>query len=104
MSNKSIFKKYIYKRQTLSDLAEEYKKSSRWIQKQIFEYEREIKHHKPRAIVLVCDATFYGKRKDKLGTLDFKYAITKEILLSKHIESELSADYIQLLHQLLKLG
>jgi hypothetical protein len=41
---------------------------------------------KPRAIVLVCDATFYGKRKDKLGTLVFKDDITKEILLSKHIE------------------
>ena len=49
-------------------------------------------------------ATFYGKRKDKLGTLVFKDNITKEILLSKHIESELSADYKQLLNQLLKLG
>lgn len=99
-----IFKKYIYKRQTLSDLAEEYKKSSRWIQKQVFEYEPEIIIHKPREIILVCDATFYGKRKDKLGTLVFKDDITKEILLSKHIESELSADYKLLLNQLLKLG
>ncbi|WP_416385452.1 IS256 family transposase, variant Zn-binding type [Sulfurimonas sp.] len=99
-----IFKKYIYKRQTLSDLAEEYKKSSRWIQKQIFEYEPNIKYHKPRAIVLICDATFYGKRKDKLGTLVFKDDITKEILLSKHIQSELSADYKLLLNQLLELG
>ena len=75
-----IFKKYIYKRQTLSDLAEGYKKSSRLVQKQIYEYEPEIKYHKPRAIVLVCDATFYAKRKDKSGTLIFKDDITKEIL------------------------
>ena len=88
----------------MSDLAEEYKKSSRWIQKQIFEYEPEIRTHKPRAIVLVCDATFYGKRKDKLGTLVCKDNITKEILLTKHIESELSADYKLFLNQLLKLG
>jgi len=52
----------------------------------------------------VYDATFYGKRKDKLGTLVFKDDITKEILLTKHIESELSADYNLLLNQLLKLG
>ena len=52
----------------------------------------------------MCDATFYGKRKDKLGTLVFKDDITKEILLSKHIESELSADYKLLLNKLLKLG
>lgn len=36
-------------------------------------------------IVLVCDATFYGKRKDKLGTLVFKDADSKEILIWKHI-------------------
>ena len=34
----------------------------------------------------------------------FKDDITKEILLSKHIESELSVDYKLLLNQLLKLG
>ena len=94
----------MYKRQTLSDLAEEYKRNPRWVQKQIFEYEPEIRIHKPRAIVLVCDATFYGKRRDKLGTLVFKDNITKEILLTKHIESELSSDYKLLLNQLLKLG
>ena len=52
----------------------------------------------------MCDATFYGKRKDKLGTLVFKDDITKEILLLKHIESELSADYKLLLNQLLEIG
>lgn len=91
-----IFKKYIYKRQTLSNLVEEYKKSPCWIQKQIFDYEPELKTHKPRKVILVCNATFYGKI-DKLGTLVFKDNITKEILLSKHIESELSTDYKLLL-------
>lgn len=52
----------------------------------------------------MCDATFYGKRRDKLGTLVFKDDITKEILLSKYIESELSADYKLLMQQLLELG
>ena len=36
---KIIFHKYIYKRQTLDDLASEYKRSISWVQKQIFEYE-----------------------------------------------------------------
>ena len=70
----------------------------------INKYEPAVRVHKPRAIVLVCDATFYGKRKDKLGTLVFKDNITKEILLTKHIQSELSADYNLLLNQLLELG
>ena len=49
-------------------------------------------------------ATFYGKRKDKLGTLVFKDDITKEILLWKHIRSELAIYYKHLLNQLLELG
>ncbi len=35
------------------------------------EYDGDEKQHKPRKINLACDATFYGKRKDKLGTLVF---------------------------------
>ena len=37
---------------------------------------------------LVCNATFYGKKRDKLGTLVFKDSKSKEILIWKHIQSE----------------
>ncbi len=40
--------------------------------KQRDEYIVECKVHNPRPVNLICDATFYGKRKDKLGTLVFK--------------------------------
>lgn len=53
---------------------------------------------------MVCDATFYGKRKDKLGTLVFKDADTKEVLIWKHIQSEKILDYKYLLQELLVLG
>ena len=52
----------------------------------------------------MCDATFYGKRKDKLGTLVFKDAVTDEILIWKHIEGEKLKDYKHLLSELLSLG
>lgn len=67
-------------------------------------YEPGEKIHNLREIVLVCDTTFYGKRKDKLGTLVFKDDITKEILLWKHIETEKQIHYIHLRDQLLELG
>ena len=60
--------------------------------------------HHPRAVNLVCDATFYGKRKDKLGTLVFKDVESKEILIWKHIESETIKDYKYLKEELLGLG
>ena len=44
---------------------------------------------------------FYGKRKDKLGTLVFKDNESKEILIWKHIESELVKDYKYLKDELL---
>ena len=60
--------------------------------KQRDEYIVDEKTYNPRAINLVCDATFYGKRKDKLGTLVFKDVESKEILIWKHIESETVQD------------
>jgi hypothetical protein len=60
--------------------------------------------HNPREVLLVCDATFYGKRKDKLGTLVFKDALENEILIWKHIQSEKQEDYFYLRDKLLELG
>jgi len=85
-------------------LAAEYTHSISWIQKQIFEYEPAYKVHNPRAVNLVCDATFYGKRKDKLGTLVFKDSITKEVLIWRHIQSETIKDYKYLITELIDLG
>ncbi len=48
------------------------------------DYETPEKVHTPRTGVLVCDATFYGKRKDKLGTLVFKDITETEALIWKH--------------------
>ena len=56
--------------------------------KQRDKYIVDKKMHNPRAINLICDATFYGKRKDKLSTLVFKDVELKEMLIWKHIEFE----------------
>lgn len=53
---------------------------------------------------MICDATFYGKRRDKLGTLFLIDSVTYEILIWKHIQSEKIAYYKYLLNELLGLG
>jgi hypothetical protein len=88
----------------LVQLSEKYHKSIPWIRKQINDYDGAEKQHKPRKINLSCDATFYGKRKDKLGTLIFKDNDEKEIVIWKHIEKETKEDYIYLKSELDKLG
>ncbi len=72
--------------------------------KQRDEYIVKCKIHNPRPVNLICDATFYGKRKDKLGTLVFKDNESKEILIWKHIESEVVKDYRYLKEELIKRG
>jgi len=72
--------------------------------KQRDEYIVDEKVHYPRVVNLVCDATFYGKRKDTLGTLVFKDATSKEILIWKHIESEVIKDYKYLKEELIRIG
>ncbi len=85
-------------------MAEDYHRSIPWIKQQIFEYEPIEKTHNPRPVVIVCDTTFYGKKKDKLGTLVFKDILLSEVLIWKHVQSELTKDYKQLLQRLLDLG
>jgi len=72
--------------------------------KQRDEYIVDLKVHNPRPVNLICDATFYGKRKDKLGSLVFKDNESKEILIWKHIENETVKDYRYLKEELLNLG
>ena len=72
--------------------------------KQRDEYSIQFKVHNPRPVNLIYDATFYGKRKDKLGTLVFKDNESKEILIWKHNESETIKDYKYLKEELVKLG
>jgi hypothetical protein len=75
-----------------------------WIKGQIDNYIPLPKVHNPREIILVCDATFYAKRKDKIGTLVFKDNLTKEVIIWKHISSETVAEYKDLKKQIEELG
>ena len=77
----------------MSNLAQDYQRSIPWIKSKIFDYEPPEITFNPRPVVIVCDATFYGKRKDHLGTLVFKDITSNEILIWKHIDTETVEDY-----------
>ncbi len=71
-----IFNEYFYHKQTLKQLSDKYKRSIPWIRKQIFEYEPPFHTYTPRAVTVVADATFFGRRRDKFGVLVFKDLFT----------------------------
>ena len=50
--HKVIFDKYFYRKQTLSQLSNEYKRSITWVRKQIFEYEPPFNTYIPREVLL----------------------------------------------------
>ena len=55
-------------------------------------------------VTIVADATFFGRRSDRLGTLVFKDVISGKIIANKHIERENADDYKQLVDELLEKG
>ena len=58
----------------------------------------------PSKVIIVADATFFGKRKDKMGTLVFKDVINNKIIATKHIQSETVDDYKQLFESIIEQG
>jgi len=58
----------------------------------------------PNAITIVADATFFGRRSDRLGTLVFKDVLSGKIVAGKHIERENADDYKQLIDELIEKG
>lgn len=69
--------------------------SAKTIEKAIDQFEAVIPNILPTKIHLVCDATFFRKRKDKDGLLIFFDAISKQVLWHKFIESETKENYLE---------
>jgi len=101
---KKLFYEYFQGKQTLKQLSLKYNKSIPWIQKQLDEYQPNVRSVCPNAITIVADATFFGRRSDRLGTLVFKDVLSGKIVANKHIEREHADDYKQLIDELIEKG
>lgn len=99
-----IFNEYFEHKQTLKQISDKYQRSIPWIRKLIFEYEPPYHTYHPRAVTVIADATFFGKKRDKFGVLVFKDVISSEILIWKHIETEKIKDYKYLIDELIAKG
>lgn len=88
----------------MKQLSKKYQRSIPWIRKQIFEYEPQYHTYHPRAVTVIADATFFGKKRDKFGVLVFRDSISGEILIWKHIETEQIKDYKYLIDELNEMG
>jgi hypothetical protein len=91
-----LFEEYFYHRKTLKELAKEYGHSRAWVQERIHQYGPSVRGRYPRPVVLVIDATFFGKRRDKFGVLVAKDPHRSEMIAYRFITSETLEEYLLL--------
>ena len=96
----TLFQDYFYHRQTVTELALKYNHCERWVRQQIRQYQPQIKAPIPRAVTLVMDATFFGKRKDKFGVLVAKDVKTSQLIAYQFIRTEQVDNYQQIVKTL----
>jgi len=89
---------------TLRELSERYGRSRRWIQEEIHRYEPTLKRRIPRAVTLVMDATFFGKREEKFGLLVAMDSASSEPIAYDFIVGETKESYRRLIDQIRKDG
>lgn len=85
-----LWKQYVWQRQTLQHLASQYGKSARWVRKQLDAASLPIRPIYPRSVVVICDATFFGRQ---YGILAVRCPHLKRNLYWKEITAETIAEY-----------
>ncbi len=80
----------------MDELAVKYHYSRQWIQEKIHTYQPSIKQCISREVILVLDATFFGKRIDKFGLIIAKDIITLEPVSYHFITTESIKEYKRL--------
>jgi len=88
-----LFEEYFFHRATLQDLAQKFHRSREWVQEQIHQYEPKSSSLEPRSVVLVIDATYFGKRGRGFGLLVAKDSKTRLPISYRFIQSETLREY-----------
>ena len=102
---KHLWNEFVFSKQTLRELSEIFTYTKKQLQR-IFEgIKLKQKTHKPRAIHLVVDATYFGMKDTRLwGVLVFRDWEEKENLWWKFIDEEKIIHYKEGLDHLISLG
>lgn len=97
----AIWRKYVWKRQKLTDLAKEHRRSINWIKKQIRTVKVEIKPINPQPAVIIVDSTFY---KRVFGLMVVRVSKLKKNIYWREIATETIADYLRTRIDIEQLG
>lgn len=87
-----IWHNYVWKRQTLTNLAKEHKRSINWVKKQIKSVMIGAKPVKPQPSVIIVDSTFY---KRVFGLMVVRVPKLKKNIYWREINTEKIEDYLK---------
>ena len=96
-----LWEEYIWKKQTRKQLARKYQKSSKTIERILDVHDLKEKKHEPRNLVVIMDATYFGRRN---GILVVRDPNKKENLHAHAIVSETKAEYQKARTEIENLG
>ena len=88
----------------MTELSKKYGYSRGWIQDKIHHFSPKINTRKPRDVTVIIDATYFGKRRDKLGLIVAKDVVLKEPIAYNFIVTETKDAYRNLLTQIYDRG
>lgn len=89
---RAIWKKYVWQRKTLGDLAKEYRRSINWIKKQIALVEVPLQSVNPQSVVIIVDSTFYRRI---FGIMTVRVPKLKKNIYWREIGNEKIEDYLK---------
>ena len=94
----------MFNRYTLTKLSKKYGYLREWIQDKIHNFTPKINTPSPREVIVVIDATFFGKREDKFGLIIAKDVELKIPIAYNFIESASKETYKSLIEQIRDKG
>lgn len=89
---KTIWKQYVYQRQTIRQLAEKYKRSRDWIREHLNDVPVKEQLHVPQSIVAIADVTFF---KREFGLCVIRAPHLKKNLYVQEVQNESVDTYRQ---------
>jgi len=89
-----LWNEYVWKKQSVSNLTEKYKRSNKWIRQQLDQVKIKVSNDStnPQPITIVADATFFGRT---YGIIVFREPNLKKNLCWKEVTVENLSAYWQ---------
>ena len=92
LNSAELWDKYLRKKQTYQELADEYGCSTKTIQRRLDEYCIQFNEQFPKVANVVLDTTYFGRN---FGVMCFKDSISKTLLHKQFVRYETKALYFE---------